>query len=623
MTDALPEAGFREMLDFLRQTRGVDLESYKPSTLRRRVAKRLKAVGADSFLDYLDHLQVHPEEFAQLFDTVLINVTSFFRDAAAWDYLREQVVPAIAAARAGEEPIRIWCAGCASGQEAYSLAMVLCEALGSPAFVDRVKLYATDIDENALLLARQGYTDADLEQVPEELRPKYFERQGSRHVFRAALRRPLIFGRHDLLRDAPISRLDLLSCRNTLMYFTAEAQERVLRHFRYALKDDGHLFLGRAEMLLTHGDLFDPVDLKQRVFRAVPNSVARNRFPPIARGAGAAPPAAAPKQPRMLELVGEMSPIPNLVVDAAGVLVEANRAARVLFELGARDLGRPLRDLQVSYRPLEIRSQLDRVQRERRTLVVSSVAHDREDGSIRYFDVHLTPLIDDDGKLLGSGLVYLDVTDRQRMRIELERTRQEVETTQEELQSSNEELETTNEELQSTVEELETTNEELQASNEELETMNEELESSNGELQAINADLRSRNDDVDRLNLFMHSVLSSLRIGVAVLDQTLRVQFWNWRAEDLWGLRTGEVVGQAFLGLDIGLPVGSLSELLYSGRTRGGASAEHTLDAITRRGRRIRCRVTATPHMADGELKGVVVLMEELPIISEPAGQGA
>jgi two-component system, chemotaxis family, CheB/CheR fusion protein len=623
MTDAQQDGGFRETLDYLRQTRGVDLDSYKPSTLRRRVAKRLNAVGAASFSDYLDHLQVHPEEFAYLFDTVLINVTSFFRDPLTWDYLREQVAPAIVAARGRDEPIRIWSAGCASGQEAYSLAMVFAEVLGSDAFVDRVKLYATDVDEDALLLARQGYSDADLEQVPEGLRPKYFEKQGSRHVFRAALRRPIIFGRHDLLRDAPISRLDLLSCRNTLMYFTAEAQERVLRHFRYALKDDGYLFLGRAEMLLTHRDLFDPVDLKQRVFRAIPNTLARNRLPPVGRGVSADPPAVASRQPRMLELVGEMSPIPHLVVDAAGILAEANRAARVLFELGPRDIGRPLRDLQASYRPIEIRSQLDRVHRERRTLALSSVAHDREDGSIRYFDVHVIPLIDDDGRLLGFGLVYLDVTGRQRMRLELERTRQEVETTQEELQSSNEELETTNEELQSTVEELETTNEELQASNEELETMNEELESSNGELQAINTDLRSRGDEVDRLNLFMQSVLSSLQIGVAVLDQTLRVQFWNWRAEDLWGLRAGEVVGQSFAGLDIGLPVEQLSQLMQPGPGRGGAAAEQTLDAITRRGRHIRCRVTATPHMADDEVKGVVILMEEMPIIREPVLSGA
>ncbi|MBO0684915.1 MAG: PAS domain-containing protein, partial [Candidatus Dormibacteraeota bacterium] len=560
------------------------------------------------------------DEFSRLFDTILINVTSFFRDGAAWEFLRSEVVPAILAQRREDGQIRIWCAGCASGEEAYSLAMSFCEAMGPEAFMDRVKLYATDVDDDALVTPRHGYSQADVEAVPDELRTKYFELQGSRYVFRSSLRRALIFGRHDLLRDAPISRLDLLSCRNTLMYFTAEAQDRVLARFHYALNDEGYLFLGRAEMLLTHGNLFTPVDMKYRVFSRVPQTQLRDRLQLLAQAGNPGAPAAVTRHVRLREQAKELSPVPQLLVDPTGVMVSANQSARTLFDLSPRDVGRPLQDLQVSYRPLEMRSQLERAHRERREVQLSSIAYDREDGTVRYLDVHVIPVIDDDESTLGTALVFVDVTQHQRLRLELERTRQEVETTQEELQSSNEELETTNEELQSTVEELETTNEELQSSNEELETMNEELESTNGELQAINTDLTSRTGELDRVNLFLQSILASIETGVAVLDDSLRVQLWNRRAEDLWGLRDAEVVGQAFLRLDIGLPVGELRALVTSGLEPDGALRDQLLEATNRRGKHIRCRVTASPLTAEnGDVRGVVLLMAELPPGQEAA----
>ncbi|HZV50016.1 MAG TPA: CheR family methyltransferase [Candidatus Dormibacteraeota bacterium] len=612
MNDPPPEVDFDQLLDYLRQARSVDFSAYKRSTLTRRVTRRLKMVGATSFTDYVDYLQVHPEEFARLFDTVLINVSSFFRDPPAWDYLRHQVVPAIIASKPEQEPIRVWCAGCASGQEAYSLAMVFAEALGIDAFLKRVKIYSTDVDEDALIRARQGYTQAELEPVPEEIRNRYFESQGSRYVFRASLRRPLIFGRHDLLQDAPISRLDLLSCRNTLMYFTAEAQERVLARFHYALNDDGYLFLGRAEMLLTHGNLFRPVDLKQRIFRKVPQFQRIERLLP-AQASGRDRPVVVSRRVRLRDVAWELSPVAQLLLDAGGVLVMANRAARTLFDMSLRDVGKPLQDLQVSYRPLELRSQLERAERERRTVVVSNVTHDGDDGSVRYFDVQITPVIDEDDTVLGSSVLFIDITPHQRLRLELERTRQEVETAHEELQSSTEEL-------QSTVEELETTNEELQSSNEELETMNEELESTNSELQALNADLRSRTDELDRVNLFMQSILTSLQVGVAVLDRAMQVNLWNRRAEDLWGLRDTEVIGRSFLSLEFGLSVSELRELIETGLEREGEQHEKVLEATTRRGKRIQCRVTAAPLVTpEGEVKGVVLLMEELPGVGSPA----
>src|SRR4051794_34509723 len=251
------EGAFDELLRYLRESRGFDFTGYKPSTLRRRLQKRMDAVGADSFEAYCEFLEVQPDEFDVLFDTILINVTSFFRDPEAWDVIRAQVVPAILEGKADDAPIRIWSAGCASGEEAYSAAMLLAEALGEEAFQRRVKIYGTDADEDALDTARQAlYDAAKLEEVPDELRLRYFERLGTRWCFRKDLRRSMIFGRNNLVRDAPISRVDLLLCRNTLMYFNSETQGQVLRRLHFALQPAGYLCLGKSEMLLTRRDLF-------------------------------------------------------------------------------------------------------------------------------------------------------------------------------------------------------------------------------------------------------------------------------------------------------------------------------------------------------------------------------
>ena len=271
---------FESVLEYLRDTRGFDFTGYKRPSLVRRVSVRCSELGIDSFRAYLDYLQVHSEEFAVLFDKILINVTEFFRDRSAWDYLAQNIVPRIVA-KGGD--IRIWSTGTSSGEEAYSAAILFCEALGEEDYVKRVKIYATDVDEGALAKARGGYSERDLESLDPDLRTRYFERQGDRFVFTAVLRGTTIFGRHDLTQDAPISRLDLLICRNTLIYFTAEAQGRILGRFHYALNDDGYLFLGRAEMLLTHAALFTAVDVRERIFTRVARLQPRDRAQDLAQ----------------------------------------------------------------------------------------------------------------------------------------------------------------------------------------------------------------------------------------------------------------------------------------------------------------------------------------------------
>lgn len=278
------------LLQDLKVGRGFDFTGYKRASLMRRIRRRMAEVGVESFADYRDRLEEDGGEFTRLFNTILINVTDFFRDPEPWAYLRTAIIPRLVGAKDSREPIRVWSAGCAGGQEAYTLAMLLAEELGMERFLERVKIFATDVDEAALSDARQGRYPTDrVSSVPEALRDRYFEAEDGGYTVGEELRGAVLFVRHDLIQEEPICQIDLLACRNTLIYFSAETQSRILSRLHRALADSGVLFLGSAEMLLMHGHLFAPVDLRQRIFAKVPGSAARGRVLAAHRIAGRTP----------------------------------------------------------------------------------------------------------------------------------------------------------------------------------------------------------------------------------------------------------------------------------------------------------------------------------------------
>ncbi|MBD3924957.1 PAS domain S-box protein [Nocardioides cavernae] len=593
----MTDADFEALLRHIKEQRAFDFTGYKRASLARRVERRMEAVGVTDHDEYLDRLMVNPDEFTQLFNTILINVTAFFRDTDAWDYLRTELLPELLQRREGQ-PIRVWCAGCASGQEAYSLAMALAELLGVDEFRERVKIYATDVDEEALAQARQAtYSEGELEGVPVELREKYFEPAGHRFVFRKELRRAVIFGRNDLVQDAPISHVDLLSCRNTLMYFNAETQSHILNRMHFALRPDGVLFLGKAEMLLGHSAYFRPVELKRRFFTKVPTE-ARDRRVQVVSATKAPVSDDQLEASRLRQAALMSSAAAQIVLDTDDQLILCNNRAMHQFGLTARDIGRPFQDLEVSYRPVELRAHIEEARQQRRGIWVRDVEQVRS-GETLSLDIQVVPLSDETGVELGITVIFNDVTQYRQLQNELTYTNRQLEIAYEELQSTNEELETTNEELQSTVEELETTNEELQSTNEELETMNEELQSMNDELQFSNESLRDRQDEVERLNRFMAAVLGSMNSGVAVVDADMQILAWNSRAEDLWGVRTDEALGEHLMNLDIGLPLEQLRQPIKT--QFADAAVEPSvivLDAVNRRGKSLQVHVTLT-HIVD------------------------
>jgi two-component system CheB/CheR fusion protein len=361
--------------------------------------------------------------------------------------------------------------------------------------------------------------------------------------------------------------------------------------------------------------LFAPINLKYRIFSKISKVTLRDRLLVLADAGNTEVGNHLMQNMRLRDEAFESLPVAQIAVDISGNLSLANRQARLLFGLTNQDIGRPLQDFQVSYRPAELRSRIEQAYVERRPVHITDVELSTVGQSKTvYLDIEVIPLMDTNGELVGALIVFQDVTRYNQLQQELLRSTQELETAYEELQSANEELETTNEELQSTNEELETTNEELQSTNEELETMNEELQSTNEELETMNDELRDRTDELNRVNSFMESILTSLRMGMVVLDNRLSIQVWNSGAVNLWGLQSEEVVGFFFFDLDIGLSVEELRGAIRACQSGVSDYQEITLNAVNRRGKTISCRVVCTPLIIATQQHGVILLMEEMTI---------
>jgi two-component system, chemotaxis family, CheB/CheR fusion protein len=608
-----PNGELEALLEYLYERRNFDFRGYKRASLTRRIFKRMQIINVDDYQRYMEILEANPGEFAELFNTILINVTSLMRDRDAWNALAANVIPAIVGTKGPEEAVRIWSAGCASGEEAYSLAVLFADAMGEDRFRRLVKIYATDADTDALTAARHGrYRSSDLVGAfGEELASRFFESDGDYGTFRGDLRRALIFGRHDLVQDPPISRIDLVTCRNTLMYFTADVQSKILANFHFALNTGAYLFLGKSEALVTRSQMFQVVDLRQHIMRKDGTNIdiAQVAASPQARQMKAA---RANAVTRPIETAFEYGAIGQVVLDSNGVIVLANRTARRTLAIGSTELGRHLREAEFSFRPTDLRAPVERVLRERRQVTIFDVLWRNQAASDEpmTLDIVISPLESQGGVLIS----LLDVTRYQHLRQELERSQRELETAYEELQSTVEELETTNEELQSTNEELETTNEELHSTNEELETMNEELQSTNEELETINNELRERSSEVTELNQFLQAILGSLQSAVVVLGTQMEIKAWNRQAEDLWGLRSDEVLGHHFLNLDIGFPVDGLRIPVRDCLAGRSERAQVTRPAVNRRGRAIECTVNVSCLNGDEATRGVILMMDATPM---------
>ncbi|MDB5366958.1 MAG: putative methyltransferase, chemotaxis regulator [Rhodospirillales bacterium] len=598
MTGKASDPALEPLIAYLQESRGLDFRAYKRPSLRRRIERRMIDVGCADFDTYLGFLEAHPQEYVDLLNTVLINVTAFFRDAESWGTLAGNVIPQILDATP-TGPIRLWSAGCASGEEAYSLAVLMAEAIGIENLPERVKIYATDLDEVALSNARAAiYPARALDSVAPDLVEKYFVPVSGGFTPHRDVRKAVIFGRHDIVKDAPISKVNLIACRNLLIYLSIETQAAVLSRLHGALTESGFLFLGRAETQLARSKLFEPVDLQSRVFRKRPQALKRGSSGGRATADDNQVGKLSPPS-RLTEDLINLSPAAHIVIDTEWRVVFANATARRMFDVAESDMGQPLRDLVISYSPAELRGRIEEVARSGRSMRLDNVENRRSGQDRQRIAVDVVPLYTQQARHYATALSFHDVTQHHRLRIELQEAQERLETTIEELQSSNEELETANEELQS--------------SNEELETINEGLHTSNEELQSANEDLRASTEAASEYRRYSESILRSIDAGIVVLDMHLNVSSWNRWSENAWGLRGDEVVGAPFLTLEIGLPVSKLRGDLQTVLREDQRAVVRELEAIDRRGRRMAVRVTVSPLVFDvDQVHGLVVIVEDM-----------
>jgi two-component system, chemotaxis family, CheB/CheR fusion protein len=528
----------KELLQELAEQRGFDFRGYKKTTLERRFRRRMFQVNIGSYADYGEYIRKHPDETNELLSTILINVTEFFRDPPAWEILRHEILPPLLKPLKPGHSFRVWSAGCASGEEPYSVAILLAEHFGPRIQEHDIKIYATDIDDEALNTARRGeYSAESLHTIRPEWRAKYFHGKGLLRVSRD-IRKLVIFGRSNLAQDAPISHVNLLICRNLLIYFDSELQKHILNRLNYALEPGGVLFLGKSESQLTNYSQFRRLNSRWRIFRRIPSAPSldertqsqEDNGEQIESSARAREELDGMRQQQRYLL--ETLRVGVFVLGADDVLTMNNSSALTLCGLPPANLiGRRLPDTDLFIRIPELGSQLQatRVNNEsaRFQTRIKTATGDK------LLEVTLRPTLDEKGERSGT-LIYLD---DETLQEKLQATVEELESTGEELQSANEELETTNEELQSTNEELETTNEELQSTNEELETTNEELQSLNEELETTNQELEERTKELDQVNSVYSQTLERIRLPVMLVDQERHIVFWNARALRLFGFK--------------------------------------------------------------------------------------
>ncbi|HET7453782.1 MAG TPA: CheR family methyltransferase, partial [Thermoanaerobaculia bacterium] len=552
-----PGNTFSKILALVREKTGVDFTHYRHTTLQRRLHRRIVVRRSGSMAEYLKLLRRDKEEVEALYNDILITVTSFFRAPDSYKILKRKVFPKLLRNRRPDDVVRLWIPGCATGEEVYSLAMVLFEAIEDARNAPPVQIFATDISEKAIEEARTGIYPASIGQdvSPERLR-RFFVRHENGYQISRAIRDTCVFARQNLGADPPFSNLDLISCRNLLIYLEPDLQRTILPLFHYALKPNGFLVLGAAEAIRDFSDYFEPIDKKQRIFAKV--AVApppRVEFQGIVKrppktGAltvSGGPPGARLRGDSALELqhraermlLTRYAPV-GAVVDrnfnvvsfrgATGMFLEAPQgiASFNVLKMAREGIVMPLRGL------------LDEAKRTNVELRRDDVPFRRPDGRLSRVDIEVVPLHDDARHLFlsfhlreGRGRPRPAPPPPAAETQSVAKMEQELSSTKEYLQSIIEEQEATNEELTSANEEIMSSNEELQSSNEELETAKEELQSSNEELRTVNDELHERNLELAAANADLTNVFASIDLPMVILDAEANIRRYTPLAEKL------------------------------------------------------------------------------------------
>ncbi|QDT63846.1 chemotaxis protein CheB [Calycomorphotria hydatis] len=563
----LEQDGLHEVFRLLQNDYGIDFSHYKPSTVSRRVARRLEATDSSALSDYIEYLHSHPNELNSLYRDLLIGVTRFFRDTDAYQALAENAISELVEREQTDE-LRIWVTGCASGEEAYTLAIMFYEAFELKGLVPRFKIFATDVHQSSLDFASAGiYDDESLEHVSPEHRDKYFSQERNGYRIRADIRRQIVFARHNVLTDAPFTRMDLISCRNLLIYFQPIAQQKVLTLFHFGLKLGSFLFLGPSESVDRLSNEFVTLDSKWKLFRKkrdvrlsagdsrLITSGGRNSTTPISLRPSTH--SELPSEIRVTEshtvrlstydrLLDRFMP-PSILVDEDLNLMHAFNGGERFLTIGP---GRPTINL-FRLIPEAIRTVvMGAIQRARKegsavsynAVVANNWAEGKpvniivepiQDNTIPQTPLLITFELQSENDLRDSAPVKLDDVSKL--------THERISSLETDLESARENLQATIEELETSNEELQATNEELVASNEELQSTNEELHSVNEELYTVNAEHQMRIQQLSELTDDMENLLTSSNVGVAFLDRNLEIRKFTPKVGEMFDILPSDI----------------------------------------------------------------------------------
>jgi two-component system CheB/CheR fusion protein len=568
----------------IRAQTGHDFSDYKQTTLRRRIERRMAVHQITRISDYVRYLQQKPAEVEVLFKDLLITVTSFFRDPECYEVVRKTVIPELLKERDDKAvtSLRVWVPGCSSGEEAYSLAILLAEAMVERRGRLDLQIFATDIDQHAIECARQGvYPGSIAADVSPQRLKQFFLKEDNTYQVSKRIREMIVFATQSLIKDPPFSKLDMIVCRNVLIYMNQALQKRIVPLFHYTLKQNRFLVLGPSESIGGFTDLFSPVDPKWKIFKREERILERAAHYPGVVLAGPEPEPQREGKEKVLK-GGDIRALAEKVILESYALpcVLVNEKYDILYFHGKNDryLSPPIGEasfniLKMAHEDLrhKLSTSLRKAVRERKTVVVEGLKI-RHNGQLATIDLVVRPLVE---AAIGQGLLMVVFEERtgstmitkktqgvrqaKRADPHIESLEQELQSTKEYLQTTIEELETANEELKSTNEELQSTNEELQSTNEELGTSKEELQSTNEELATVNSELQDKVDELSQSNSDLNNLLAGTEIGTVFLDNDLRVKRFSAPATKIFNLIESDL-GRPIRDITISVPL----ENIYS-----------------------------------------------------------
>jgi two-component system, chemotaxis family, CheB/CheR fusion protein len=630
------QAAQEAIYNILRKQTGHEFSGYKEKTFLRRVHRRMHVLQLDTLDAYVERIRQDVVEVRNLFRDLLINVTNFFRDADAFNALKTTVIPHLFEDKSADQTVRVWVPGCSTGEEVYSLAILLREHMAALSEAPRVQIFATDIDEPALTVARAArYPEALLDGVSLERRERFFVNDGGSYVVNKAVREMCTFSPHSVIRDPPFSRIDLISCRNLLIYFGPEIQSTAIPTFHYSLRPGGYLFLGTSEGLGQHPHLFATLDKKNRIFQRRAHGEGPARLPTgissaLSRFSGGGSPARyrahgekSLRETVEIQVLDHFAPA-HVVVNAEGDIVYYSSRTGKYLEAPQ---GAPNRQLFTMARKglrLDLRNALSEAMETRQTVTRENIAIDEDSDRIQLISLMIEPLAERNKAEPLFLVLFIDIGPvRSRSeaesrlprpsdadQVDLER---ELRDARERMQATIEEYETALEELKSTNEELVSINEEAQSTNEELEASKEEMQSLNEELNTINAELGRKVEELDRSNNDLKNVFESTQIATVFLDRNLVIRSFTPAASKFFHL----------IPSDAGRPLTDLAgHLAYPEFKRDIQAVFNTGEMTERRLARdekgAHYLVRLIPYREeDGAIRGVVVTIIDVTGIAE------